>query len=67
MENSMKSGRVIVTQENKQMLIFKNKPGLVAEIDSHGFDIDEIQAAMNLSAEKHNGISWDLIPPGLPV
>ena len=67
MENSMKSGRVIVPQENKQMLIFKSKAGLGAVIESHGFDIDEIQAAMNLSAEKHKGISWDLIPPGLPV
>ena len=44
-----------------------DKSGLVAEIESYGFDIDDVQAAMNLAAEKNNGISWDLIPPSLPV
>lgn len=57
------SGRVVVSQYGKPILIFKNKFGLVAEIESHGFDIDEVQAAMNIAAEKHNGISWDLMPP----
>ena len=61
------SGRVIVSQPNKPILVFNNQPGLVAEIESHGFDIDEVQDAMNLAAEKHNGISWDLIPPAIPV
>ena len=59
------SGRVIVKQKKKPLLIFKNQAGLVAEIESHGFDIDEVQEAMNAAAEKNDGISWDLIPPGL--
>ena len=61
------SGRVVISQSGKPILVFKNQPGLVAEIEANGFDIDEVQEAMNLAAEKHNGISWDLIPPGLPV
>ena len=61
------SGRAILSQQDKPMLIFHNKSGLVAEIESYGFDIDDVQAAMNLAAEKNNGISWDLIPPSLPV
>lgn len=56
------SGRAIVTQAGKPILIFKNQPGLVEEIEACGFDIYEIQTAMNLAAEKHNGISWDLVP-----
>lgn len=71
MENTyvsfFESGRVVVTQPDKPILVFKNQPGLVAEIESYGFDIDDVQAAMNLAAEKNNGISWDLIPPSLPV
>ena len=61
------SGRAILSQKDKPMLIFQNQPGLVAEIESYGFDIVDVQAAMNLAAEKNNGISWDLIPPSLPV
>ena len=51
----------------REKFLARNKSGLVAEIESYGFDIDDVQAAMNLAAEKNNGISWDLIPPSLPV
>lgn len=61
------SGRVVVTQKDKPILVFKNEVGLVAEIESKGFDIEEIQYLMNLAGEKHNGISWDLMPLDNPV
>lgn len=61
------SGRVIVTQKDEPILIFENKPGLVEEIESQGFDIEEIQYLMNQAGEKHNGISWNLMPANSPV
>ena len=50
MENTyvsfFESGRVVVTQPDKPILVFKNQSGLVAEIESFGFDADEVSKAM---------------------
>lgn len=66
MENTyvsfFESGRVVVTQPDKPILVFKNQSGLVAEIESFGFDADEVSKAMGAAGEMHDGIAWDLIP-----
>lgn len=59
------SGRVIVSQKDKPVLVFKNQVGLMSEIKSKGFDAIEIVKLMNSASEKHDGIAWDLMPPGI--
>lgn len=56
------SGRAIVSQENKPMVIFNRVPGLCAQIEDQGFDVEEVQKLMNDAAAKHNGICWYLMP-----
>ena len=56
------SGRAIVTQENKPMVIFNRAPGLCAQIEDQGFNVEEVQKLMNDAAAKHNGICWHLMP-----
>lgn len=56
------SGRVIVTHGSRPVLIFQNAPGLCAEMEAQGFDVEEVQELINEAAAKRNGISWDLMP-----
>lgn len=53
------SGRAILTQPGKKMLIFKSGAGVTKSIQDAGFDVDEVQAAVNLAGSLHNGISWE--------
>lgn len=59
------SGRAILTQGDR-LLIFNNAPGLCAEMEAQGFDVEEVQELINEAAAKHNGISWDLVPETAP-